>query len=243
MVIYYLSSIIYYVYLLFLNYDFHCCFGNQIRLCRTKLCSSVLFPFIPSKRKCSNLLKCNLYQISMIKKDQNTGINSAGWVTDYMCGLLNSDLTIDDPKPPGMVQLEENVPGTVTVSWEPSPDEKRDDRLHYMVSRRDSSKKTWSTIADRLFNNKFTACNIMPGSEYHFRVYAKNDMGISEPSHSPVWGTAKKRGLAHAGLLTKRHHKSKALWYYNESRTYLPNFSEYLIFSTGHKDTGYVGVC
>nr|XP_023690028.1 immunoglobulin-like and fibronectin type III domain-containing protein 1 [Paramormyrops kingsleyae] len=99
----------------------------------------------------------------------------------------------DDPKPPGVVELEEKVPGTVTVSWEPSPDEKRDDRLHYMVSRRDSSKKTWSTIADRLFNNKFTACNIMPGCEYHFRVYAKNDMGVSEPSDSPTWGTARKR--------------------------------------------------
>ncbi|XP_036388767.1 immunoglobulin-like and fibronectin type III domain-containing protein 1 [Megalops cyprinoides] len=99
----------------------------------------------------------------------------------------------DDPKPPGPVELEENVPGTVTVVWEPSPDEKRDDRLHYMVSKRDSSKQTWQTVADRLFNNKFTACNIMPGCEYHFRVYAKNDMGLSEPSESPTWGTTRKR--------------------------------------------------
>ncbi|KAG7472123.1 hypothetical protein MATL_G00105240 [Megalops atlanticus] len=99
----------------------------------------------------------------------------------------------DDPKPPGPVELEENVPGTVTVVWEPSPDEKRDDRLHYVVSKRDSSKQTWQTVADRLFNNKFTACNIVPGREYHFRVYAKNDMGLSEPSESPTWGTTRKR--------------------------------------------------
>ncbi|RVE70878.1 hypothetical protein OJAV_G00068270 [Oryzias javanicus] len=62
----------------------------------------------------------------------------------------------DDPKPPGPVELEENVPGTVTVMWEPSPDEKRDDRLHYMVSKLDSSKRTWTTVADRLFNNRVT---------------------------------------------------------------------------------------
>ncbi|XP_063321071.1 immunoglobulin-like and fibronectin type III domain-containing protein 1 [Pelmatolapia mariae] len=99
----------------------------------------------------------------------------------------------DDPKPPGPVELEENVPGTVTVIWEPSPDEKRDDRLHYTVSKLDSTKRSWVTVADRLFNNKFTVCNIMHGREYHFRVYAKNDMGISAPSESPTWGVEKKK--------------------------------------------------
>ncbi|XP_070824971.1 immunoglobulin-like and fibronectin type III domain-containing protein 1 [Chaetodon trifascialis] len=99
----------------------------------------------------------------------------------------------DDPKPPGLVELEENVPGTVTVIWEPSPDEKRDDRLHYTVSKLDSTKRTWTTVADRLFNNKFTVCNIMHGREYNFRVYAKNDMGISAPSESPTWGMEKKK--------------------------------------------------
>ncbi|KAI1890623.1 hypothetical protein AGOR_G00155570 [Albula goreensis] len=62
-----------------------------------------------------------------------------------------------------------------------------------MVSKRDSVKQTWHTVADRLFNNKFTACNILPGREYYFRVYAKNDMGLSEPSESPTWGTKKRR--------------------------------------------------
>ncbi|XP_053171821.1 immunoglobulin-like and fibronectin type III domain-containing protein 1 [Scomber japonicus] len=93
----------------------------------------------------------------------------------------------DEPKPPGPVEVDENVPGTVTISWTPSPDEKRDDRLHYMVTKRDSNKRSWHTIADRIFNNKFTACNIMPDREYQFRVYAKNDMGSSNPSESPKW--------------------------------------------------------
>ncbi|XP_061074867.1 immunoglobulin-like and fibronectin type III domain-containing protein 1 [Conger conger] len=99
----------------------------------------------------------------------------------------------DEPKPPGPVEVDENVPGTVTVSWTPSPDEKRDDRLHYSVSKRDSVKRTWQTVADHLFNNKFTACNIMPGRQYYFRVYAKNDMGVSESSESPVWEVTRKK--------------------------------------------------
>nr|XP_057911732.1 immunoglobulin-like and fibronectin type III domain-containing protein 1 [Doryrhamphus excisus] len=99
----------------------------------------------------------------------------------------------DEPKPPGPVEIEENVSGTVTVSWTPSPDEKRDDRLHYMVTKRDSSKRTWHAVADHIFNNKFTACNIMPGREYQFRVYAKNDMGSSKPSESPKWLISNKK--------------------------------------------------
>ncbi|XP_037639979.1 immunoglobulin-like and fibronectin type III domain-containing protein 1 [Sebastes umbrosus] len=100
----------------------------------------------------------------------------------------------DDPKPPGPVELDQNIPGTVTLSWTPSPDEKRDDRLHYMVSKRDSFKRTWRTAADNLFNNKFTVINIVPGREYNFRVFAKNDMGPSPPSESPVFRTIKQKG-------------------------------------------------
>ncbi|TMS19754.1 Immunoglobulin-like and fibronectin type III domain-containing protein 1 [Larimichthys crocea] len=99
----------------------------------------------------------------------------------------------DDPKPPGPVELDENVSGTVTVSWTPSPDEKKDDRLHYTITKRDSVKRSWQTVADRVFNNKFTAINIMPGRQYQFRVYAKNDMGLSKASESPTWEVRRKK--------------------------------------------------
>lgn len=108
--------------------------------------------------------------------------------------IILSFLFVDDPKPPGPVELDENVPGTVTVSWSPSPDEKKDDRLHYMITKRDSVKRTWQTVADHLFNNKFTAVNIMPGRQYQFRVYTKNDMGLSKPSESVTWEVKRRKG-------------------------------------------------
>uniref|UniRef100_A0A6Q2Y646 Immunoglobulin like and fibronectin type III domain containing 1, tandem duplicate 3 n=1 Tax=Esox lucius TaxID=8010 RepID=A0A6Q2Y646_ESOLU len=127
---------------------------------------------------------------------QDTGIYSV--IIKNMVGQETFSVEIrvtDDPKPAGPVVVDQNVPGTVTVTWTPSPDEKRDDRLYYIVSMRDSVKRMWQTVADRLFNNKFTVLNIMAGREYYFRVYAKNDMGLSEPSESPVWGITKKKGL------------------------------------------------
>ncbi|XP_062419716.1 immunoglobulin-like and fibronectin type III domain-containing protein 1 [Pungitius pungitius] len=100
----------------------------------------------------------------------------------------------DEPKPPGPVELDQNIPGTVTLSWTSSPDERRDDRLHYMVSKRDSFRCTWRTVADNLFNNRFTVVNVLPGREYYFRVFAKNDVGLSPPSKSAVFGTTKQKG-------------------------------------------------
>lgn len=105
------------------------------------------------------------------------------------------NLTTDDPKPPGPVKLEQNILETVTISWVSSPDEKRDDRLHYMVKKRDSFKRTWKIVADNLFNNKFTVVDLLPGTEYHFRVFAKNDIGISTPSESSVFEIRKEKGL------------------------------------------------
>ncbi|XP_041639539.1 immunoglobulin-like and fibronectin type III domain-containing protein 1 [Cheilinus undulatus] len=99
----------------------------------------------------------------------------------------------DEPKTPGPVELEQTVQGKVLVSWAPSPDQELDDRLYYMVSQHDSNARVWKTVADRLFSNTYTANNILPGVEYHFRIYAKNDMGLSDPSQSPTWGVNSNR--------------------------------------------------
>ncbi|XP_023271938.1 immunoglobulin-like and fibronectin type III domain-containing protein 1 isoform X2 [Seriola lalandi dorsalis] len=99
----------------------------------------------------------------------------------------------DEPKTPGPVELEQTVYGKVVVSWAPSPDEELDDRLYYMVSQRDSNTRVWKTVADRLFAHTYTVNNILPGIEYHFRIYAKNDMGPSDPSQSPTWGANSNR--------------------------------------------------
>lgn len=72
-----------------------------------------------------------------------------------------------------------------------------------MVTKRDSVKRSWQTLADRLFNNNFTAVNILPGREYQFRVYAKNDMGMSNPSESRKWEVVRKKGKVKAVIQVK----------------------------------------
>ncbi|XP_060723245.1 immunoglobulin-like and fibronectin type III domain-containing protein 1 [Tachysurus vachellii] len=93
----------------------------------------------------------------------------------------------DEPKKPGPVTLEQRVHGKVIITWAPSPDQELDDRLHYIVAEHDTNSCTWHTIARRLFCTTYTT-DTQSGHEYHFRIYAKNDMGLSEPSDSPIWG-------------------------------------------------------
>ncbi|XP_012872762.1 PREDICTED: immunoglobulin-like and fibronectin type III domain-containing protein 1 [Dipodomys ordii] len=98
------------------------------------------------------------------------------------------------PQAPGPIYLQENVPGTVTVQWEPSPDEAQDTPLHYTVLVRSSTHSAWREVADRVHTNHFTLLGVLPGHEYHFRVIAKNDLGASLPSDtSQPWFLSRQR--------------------------------------------------
>uniref|UniRef100_A0A8C8W6E7 Immunoglobulin-like and fibronectin type III domain-containing protein 1 n=1 Tax=Peromyscus maniculatus bairdii TaxID=230844 RepID=A0A8C8W6E7_PERMB len=98
------------------------------------------------------------------------------------------------PQAPGSIYLRENVPGTVTVQWEPSPDEAQGIPLHYTVLMRSSSHGSWHEVADRVHTNHFTFLGVLPGHEYHFRVLAKNELGASKPSDtSQPWCIPRQR--------------------------------------------------
>ncbi|XP_007939375.1 immunoglobulin-like and fibronectin type III domain-containing protein 1 [Orycteropus afer afer] len=101
------------------------------------------------------------------------------------------------PRAPGPIHLQENVLGTVTVEWEPSPDEAetRGDPLHYSVFMRSSAHGSWQEVANRVHTNHFTLLSVLPGHEYHFRVVAKNELGSSKPSDtSQPWYIPRQRG-------------------------------------------------
>ncbi|KAK7916433.1 hypothetical protein WMY93_012194 [Mugilogobius chulae] len=94
------------------------------------------------------------------RKIKNFMVMKAGNSVRVNYNLCNSDTSsqliiasaerhdTDEPKPPGPVDLEENVSGTVTVSWAASPDERK-------------MTRTWQIVADHLFNNKYTVINII----------------------------------------------------------------------------------
>ncbi|NXF65569.1 IGFN1 protein, partial [Ciccaba nigrolineata] len=101
----------------------------------------------------------------------------------------------DIPQSPGPIRLEENVPNTVTVTWEPSASEKWESNIYYTVLKRESQKGLWHVVGDLIYTNKFTFTKLIPGRDYYFRVVAKNDLGASGPSESvQPWRIQKPKG-------------------------------------------------
>ncbi|KFZ54091.1 Immunoglobulin-like and fibronectin type III domain-containing protein 1 [Antrostomus carolinensis] len=98
----------------------------------------------------------------------------------------------DIPQSPGPIQLQENVPNTVTVTWEPSASEKWENDLYYTVLKRESEKGLWQVVGDLIYNNKFTFTKVIPGRDYYFRVVAKNNLGASGPSDTAKPWTVRK---------------------------------------------------
>ncbi|XP_059573524.1 immunoglobulin-like and fibronectin type III domain-containing protein 1 [Alligator mississippiensis] len=100
----------------------------------------------------------------------------------------------DIPESPGPIQLQENVPNTVTITWEPSPTEKWESNLYYTVIKCDSRNGHWQVVGDLIYTNKFTLTKVIPGLEYYFRVVAKNYMGSSDPSETvQPWSIQKEK--------------------------------------------------
>ncbi|KAG9331095.1 hypothetical protein JZ751_020253, partial [Albula glossodonta] len=82
------------------------------------------------------------------------------------------------------MKLVEEVPGTVTLHWDHTPDLADDSNTHYIIMKRDASTATWYTAADRVFSNKYTVTGLLPGRKYYFRVFARNEIGDSDPLDS-----------------------------------------------------------
>ncbi|KAJ8249398.1 hypothetical protein GJAV_G00234370 [Gymnothorax javanicus] len=88
---------------------------------------------------------------------------------------------LDIPRPPRNLRLMEEVPGTVTLHWDHTPDLADDPNTHYIILKRDASTATWFTAADRVFSQKYTVTGLLPGRKYYFRVIARNEIGDSDP--------------------------------------------------------------
>ncbi|EDL39560.1 mCG131195, partial [Mus musculus] len=66
--------------------------------------------------------------------------------------------------------------------------------INVAVLMRSSSHRSWHEVADHVRTNRFTLLGVLPGHEYHFRVLAKNELGVSKPSDtSQPWCIPRQR--------------------------------------------------
>ncbi|XP_056138393.1 immunoglobulin superfamily member 22-like [Lampris incognitus] len=115
----------------------------------------------------------------------DSGVYRAHLKNDY--GEAHYDVNVrvtDFPRPPTNLGLLEEVPGTVTLQWDHTPDLAEDEGAHYVILKRDTSTASWFTAAERVFSRRYTVTGLLPGRKYYFRVIAQNSIGDSDPLDS-----------------------------------------------------------
>ncbi|KAM3869988.1 immunoglobulin superfamily member 22-like [Diretmus argenteus] len=115
----------------------------------------------------------------------DSGVYRVHLSNDYGEAHYDVSVTVTDfPRPPKNLRLVEEVPGTVTLQWDHTPDLANDDGAHYIILKRDTSTASWFTATERVFSNKYTVTGLLPGRKYYFRVIAQNSIGESDPLDS-----------------------------------------------------------
>lgn len=93
------------------------------------------------------------------------------------------------PNPPeGPLEYDDIQGRSVRVSWKPPTDDGGADLLGYIVERREVPKTAWYTVDSRVKGTSLVVKGLKENVEYHFRVYAENQFGVSRSlkSEDPV---------------------------------------------------------
>ncbi|XP_067356837.1 immunoglobulin superfamily member 22-like [Channa argus] len=137
----------------------------------------------------------------------DSGVYRINLNNDYGEAHYNVNVRVTDfPRPPKNLRLEEEVPGTVTLQWDHTPDlADEDGGAHYVILKRDTSTSSWFTVAERVFSSKYTVTGLLPGRRYYFRVIAQNSIGDSEPLDSKEPLIIAKEKECFSGLQLKKY--------------------------------------
>lgn len=88
---------------------------------------------------------------------------------------------MDTPGPPQAVAFKEVSRGSVTLVWEPPVNDGGARIHHYIVERREASRRTWQQSGGKCTQCILKIQDLLEGVPYFFRVSAENHHGLGEP--------------------------------------------------------------
>lgn len=99
---------------------------------------------------------------------------------------------MDTPGTPQGVAFKKVSRGSVTLVWEPPLNDGGTRIHHYIVERREASRRTWQQCGSKCTQHILTIQDLLEGVPYFFRVSAENQHGVGEAFEitEPVIATA-----------------------------------------------------
>lgn len=81
--------------------------------------------------------------------------------------------------PEGPLEFDDIQARSLRVSWRPPSDDGGSDILGYIVERREVPKAAWCTVDARVTESSLVVKGLKENVEYHFKVSAENQFGVS----------------------------------------------------------------
>ena len=105
-------------------------------------------------------------------------------VASNACGEKTAQIKVvvlDKPGPPtGPVKFSRITESRITCSWS-SPKENGGAKIiHYVISKRETSRLSWSVVAESEEFTSHTVQRLLKNNEYQFRIQAVNKFGVGE---------------------------------------------------------------
>uniref|UniRef100_A0A3Q2Z243 Titin n=1 Tax=Hippocampus comes TaxID=109280 RepID=A0A3Q2Z243_HIPCM len=99
---------------------------------------------------------------------------------------------MDTPGAPQALAFQEVSRGSVTLAWQPPLNDGGARIHHYVVERREATRRTWQQSGGKCTQNVMKIQDLLEGVPYFFRVSAENQHGVGEPLEmtEPVIATA-----------------------------------------------------
>ena len=91
----------------------------------------------------------------------------------------------DTPGPVSDLKVSDVTKTSCHISWAPPENDGGSQVTHYIVQKREADRKTWSTVTPEVKKTSFHVTNLVPGTEYFFRVTAVNEYGPGVPTDVP----------------------------------------------------------
>lgn len=131
----------------------------------------------------------------VIKEAHRDDTGTYDLVLENKCGrkavYINVKVIGRPDAPEGPLEFDDIQARSVRVSWRPPSEDGGSDILGYIVERREVSKVAWYTVDSRVVDTALVVKGLKENVDYHFKITAENQFGVSRSLKSDECVTPK----------------------------------------------------